>query len=60
DDGAFSCGGWTARGLHEHLELDGNGERIDGLRALCAAAWTAQGVTPDSVRPAIERLDRAR
>ena len=23
----------------DQLELDGDGERIDGLRALCAAAW---------------------
>jgi hypothetical protein len=25
------------------LELDGDGEALDGLRALCAAAWTAAG-----------------
>ena len=41
EDGAFGCRGWTARMRGDQLELDGDGERIDGLRALCAAAWTA-------------------
>jgi glycerol 3-phosphatase-2 len=59
-DGAFSCEGWTARWAQEHLELTGDGERIDGLRALCAAAWATEGVSAESVRPAIERLDGAR
>ncbi len=61
EDGGFSCGGWTARPDGDRLELTGNGERIDGLRALCAAAWTrgaADGVSEESVRPAIERLER--
>ena len=39
----FRCGGWTARAGAERLELDGDGEALDGLRALCAAAWTAAG-----------------
>jgi glycerol 3-phosphatase-2 len=56
EDGAFGCGGWTARLDGDRLELTGNGERIDGLRALCAAAWAADGVSDESVRPAIERL----
>jgi glycerol-1-phosphatase len=59
-DGAFSCEGWTVRWAQEHLELTGDGERIDGLRALCAAAWATEGVSAESVRPAIERLDGAR
>jgi hypothetical protein len=25
------------------MELDGGGEAVDGLRALCAAAWTVAG-----------------
>jgi glycerol-1-phosphatase len=60
-DGAFGCGGWTARLDGDRLKLTGDGERIDGLRALCAAAWTqgaADGVSEESVRPAIERLER--
>ncbi|MDX3524761.1 HAD hydrolase-like protein [Streptomyces scabiei] len=51
----FRCGGWTATAgamgvppLERsrewgRLELDGEGEALDGLRALCAAAWTAAG-----------------
>ncbi|MFF2851889.1 HAD hydrolase-like protein [Streptomyces sp. NPDC058001] len=40
---AFRCGGWTATAGDERLELDGDGETLDGLRALCGAAWTAGG-----------------
>ncbi|WP_028805216.1 HAD hydrolase-like protein [Streptomyces sp. 142MFCol3.1] len=52
----FCCGGWTATarpssgssgraqtGDSGRLELEGDGEPVDGLRALCAAAWTAAG-----------------
>ncbi|MFE6758538.1 HAD hydrolase-like protein [Streptomyces sp. NPDC057684] len=39
----FVCGGWVATAGDERLELEGDGEAIDGLRALCAAAWTAAG-----------------
>ncbi|WP_306193000.1 HAD hydrolase-like protein [Streptomyces sp. MK5] len=39
----FRCGGWTARAGAERVELTGDGESLDGLRALCAAAWTAGG-----------------
>jgi glycerol-1-phosphatase len=46
-DGAYGCGGWTARLDGDRLELTGDGERIDGLRALCAAAWTQEAA--DSV-----------
>ncbi|MEU3255260.1 HAD hydrolase-like protein [Streptomyces sp. NPDC006997] len=42
-DGGFRCGGWTARAGAERLEVDGDGGALDGLRALCAAAWTAAG-----------------
>jgi HAD superfamily hydrolase (TIGR01450 family) len=58
-DGAFSCGGWTARLDGDRLELTGDGERIDGLRASCAAAWAGDGITADSVRSAAVRLDAA-
>ncbi|MDF3303157.1 HAD hydrolase-like protein [Streptomyces tropicalis] len=39
----FRCGGWTATAGAEQLDLNGDGEPLDGLRALCAAAWTAAG-----------------
>jgi HAD superfamily hydrolase (TIGR01450 family) len=59
EDAAFTCGGWTASASKGQLELDGAGRRIDGLRALCAAAWTADGITAESARPAISRLEGA-
>ncbi|MFB6620570.1 HAD hydrolase-like protein [Streptomyces sp. NPDC056367] len=41
----FRCGGWTAVAVDGRvLELRGeDGDPVDGLRALCAAAWTAAG-----------------
>jgi HAD superfamily hydrolase (TIGR01450 family) len=60
-DGGYGCGGWTARRDRDRLELDGQGERIDGLRALCAAAWSADGepdLSEEAVRAAVERLGR--
>ncbi|MEU7577348.1 HAD hydrolase-like protein [Streptomyces sp. NPDC041068] len=41
--GGFGCGGWTASVRDGELALDGEGEVMDGLRALCAAAWTEAG-----------------
>jgi glycerol 3-phosphatase-2 len=38
------------------LEISGEGSAIDGLRALCAAAWSAGAVTADSVASAVGRL----
>jgi glycerol-1-phosphatase len=63
-DGAFGCGGWTARRDRDRLELAGRGDRIDGLRALCGAAWAEGGLTGEaeggltgeSVRSALRRL----
>ncbi|MQY13137.1 D,L-glycerol 3-phosphate phosphatase [Streptomyces sp. RB5] len=40
---AGECGGWTASVRGGALELDGEGTALDGLRALCAAAWTHAG-----------------
>ncbi|MFJ3217215.1 HAD-IIA family hydrolase [Kitasatospora sp. NPDC086801] len=37
----FGCGGWVAAAAGGVLRLGGGGDRWDGLRALCAAAWTA-------------------
>jgi glycerol-1-phosphatase len=64
EDGAFGCRGWTARMRGDRLELDGDGERIDGLRALCAAAWNPdvaagkKAVTAEAARAALRRLER--
>ncbi|MEV6077225.1 HAD hydrolase-like protein [Streptomyces sp. NPDC052069] len=40
---AFRCGGWTALVRGEALVLEGDGDALDGLRALCGAAWTQAG-----------------
>ncbi|RKT11246.1 HAD superfamily hydrolase (TIGR01450 family) [Streptomyces sp. 1114.5] len=37
----FGCGGWAARVEGGALHVTGAGDSWDGLRALCAAAWTA-------------------
>jgi hypothetical protein len=55
-DGGYGCGGWTARLDGGRLELSGQGERIDGLRALCAAAWSRDNVTEDAVGQALHTL----
>ena len=60
DDG-FGCGGWTARWADgNQLELSGHGAKIDGLRALCAAAWSrdrgTEGLTKDGLRQALQTL----
>lgn len=39
----FGCGGWTATARDGRLVLDGDGDPLDGLRALCAAAWSHAG-----------------
>ncbi|MEU6118239.1 HAD-IIA family hydrolase [Streptomyces sp. NPDC047117] len=42
-DGGFRCGDRFASVTEDVLVLDGEGSPLDGLRALCAAAWTAAG-----------------
>ncbi|MFJ2094259.1 HAD-IIA family hydrolase [Streptomyces sp. NPDC087901] len=42
-DNAHACGGWTASVRGEELVLEGDGDALDGLRALCGAAWTHAG-----------------
>jgi len=58
-DGVFGCGGWTARRDGDRLELAGGGEGIDGLRALCAAAWAGGSTSGESVQTALRRLGDA-
>lgn len=64
-DGEFRCGGWTARrrpvqathdGDADRLEIAGSGAAIDGLRALCGAAWSGGAVAADSVTSAVGSL----
>jgi glycerol 3-phosphatase-2 len=60
DGGGYRCGGWTARWADDQrLGLVGSGDRIDGLRALAAAAWSALSVSDDAVAGALQRLGMA-
>ena len=55
-DGDYRCAGWTARWTATQLDLAGSGERIDALRALCAAAWSRPDATPATITAALRRL----
>ena len=52
-DGGYGCRGWVARWAADgqRLELTGAGDRLDGLRALAAAAWSAGPIIPEAARP---------
>ncbi|HEY7145305.1 MAG TPA: HAD-IIA family hydrolase [Streptosporangiaceae bacterium] len=55
--GAHGCGGWTARrGDQGELQLSGAGDPVDGLRALCAAAWSGDQVTAGLAQSAVSML----
>ncbi|MFC7467407.1 HAD hydrolase-like protein [Actinomadura keratinilytica] len=43
DGAGFRCGGVHARVAGGELLVEGDGEPLDGLRALCGAAWSAAG-----------------
>jgi glycerol-1-phosphatase len=56
--GEFTCGGWRARADgHERVVMYGSGAALDGLRALCAAAWAAGGVSAAAAEAALAELD---
>ncbi|MDA5285058.1 HAD-IIA family hydrolase [Streptomyces sp. NPDC054904] len=54
-DGAWRCGGWSAVDMGTYLDVsklvdtdgtspvEADGDPLDGLRALCAVAWSAAG-----------------
>ncbi|TDQ47539.1 HAD-IIA family hydrolase [Actinorugispora endophytica] len=57
DQGLARCGGWTAAAGRDRLRLDGSGDPLDGLRALCAAAWGGgYPVSADAAREAVGLL----
>jgi len=58
----FRCGGWQAvrPGGSRPIELSGDGTWIDGLRAVCAAAWVAGQVTREMAVAALKTLSVAR
>jgi HAD superfamily hydrolase (TIGR01450 family) len=54
----FGCGGWLARpGDHGEIVMSGSGPGLDGLRALCAAAWSAPGLSAEQAAAAVAALD---
>ena len=55
---SVECAGWTARreSPDSQIELTGDGEPIDGLRALCALVWSGLPVTADLADPALKVL----
>jgi glycerol-1-phosphatase len=59
--GGFRCRGWTARWGDDGPRLEPEGQqgsqgRIDGLRALCMAAWSAGPVTREAADAAVRLL----
>jgi len=60
-DGSYHCRGWTARWHPDSrkLGLSGSGDRIDALRALSAAAWSADGITQEAASDAERQLEAA-
>ena len=55
---AVRYGGWTARWSPHggSVFMDGGGEPVDGLRALCAVSWLGKQVTAEMVEPALRHL----
>ena len=53
----FCCEGWCATATGGQVALSGSGAAIDGLRALCAAAWSAGGVSAEAAANALAGLD---
>jgi glycerol-1-phosphatase len=54
----FECGGWTAQWANERVELTGEGDSYDGLRALAAAAWRDDSVpSAEAFAEALRHLD---
>jgi HAD superfamily hydrolase (TIGR01450 family) len=54
--GGARCGGWRAAVHGGQVALTGSGAAIDGLRALCAAAWSAGEVSAEAAATALARL----
>ena len=56
-DGGFWCGSWHAHWQAPgRLALDGDGDPMDALRALCAAAWSAGNPSREAVAGPLQRL----
>lgn len=53
------CGSWIARRdtSEGRIELSGDGKPIDGLRALCALAWSGPQIASDQADSALKLLE---
>jgi glycerol-1-phosphatase len=52
-----SCEGWKVRRNGDRLELEGDGDPMDALRALCAVAWQTPDFHPDMAKDALTRIN---
>jgi glycerol 3-phosphatase-2 len=41
ESGGWRCGGWLAAVVDGAVRVEGSGDRVDALRAACAATWSA-------------------
>ncbi|SIO85984.1 HAD-IIA family hydrolase [Nocardiopsis sp. JB363] len=57
-DGRTECGGWAVTTGRGSVELSGDGDRLDGVRALCDAVWADESIDPTgaSVTSALRAL----
>src|SRR5689334_8394972 len=55
--GTFSCSGRHVTVAGGQVTVTGSGAAIDGLRALCAAAWSAGRVSAEAATKALASLD---
>ncbi|MFE9246294.1 HAD-IIA family hydrolase [Nocardiopsis sp. NPDC006938] len=46
DTARTECGGWTVTASRGAVRISGSGDRLDGLRALCAAVWADETIDP--------------
>lgn len=46
DTARTECGGWTVTARAAAVRLSGEGDRLDGLRALCTAVWADDSIDP--------------
>jgi HAD superfamily hydrolase (TIGR01450 family) len=58
DGSRTRCQGWTMTTANGTVRVEGSGDRLDGLRALCSAVWADTSVDPagPSARAALARL----
>jgi glycerol-1-phosphatase len=56
EDGRATCRGWTASWDGDKLDLSGDGDKTDALRALCAAAWSRDEISPAAIDSVLKRV----